>query len=195
MRRRLFAQMVAACAAGASLRRLQAATLPRPAGSFEFVLPDGTKQNLTDYLGKVVCIEFLFTTCPHCQEASRLLSRLHKEYGPRGFQPLGVAFNEGAMMLVPEFVRNFGVTYPVGVASRERVLSFLQYPPMARIMVPQVAFLDRKGNVRVQSSNGNDEHLHSEANLRKTIEELLKENPPASARPATKAQPRASAKK
>ncbi|MBL8229741.1 MAG: TlpA family protein disulfide reductase [Bryobacterales bacterium] len=192
MRRRTFTQMMTACAACACVADLDAATVPRAAGPFEMILPDGTKHNLGKHLGKVVCIEFLFTTCPHCQDTSRVLSRLHQEYGPRGFQPLGVAFNEGAMMLVPEFVRNFGVTYPLGVASRDNVLGFLQYPAMARLMVPQVAFIDRKGNVRVQSTNGNDELLHSEGNLRKTIEELLKEGGPAA---APKAAPKAAAKK
>lgn len=188
MRRRTFAQVMGAGAVCACAASLQAATLPRTAAPIDIILPDGSKLNLTKFAGKVVCVEFLFTTCPHCQDTSRVLSKLHREFGPKGFQPVGVAFNEGAMMLVPEFVRNFQVSYPVGVASRDNVLNFLQYPAMARLMVPQVAFIDRKGNIRVQSTNGNEEHLHAEANLRKTIEDLLKEGGPtaAAAKPAGK---------
>jgi thiol-disulfide isomerase/thioredoxin len=181
MQRRTFTQVLSAGVICACAESLDAATLPRAAAPIDIVLPDGSKLNLSKYLGKVVCVEFLFTTCPHCQDTARVMSKLHREYGPRGFQPIGVAFNEGAMMLVPDFVRNFQVSYPVGVASRDSVLNFLQYPAMARLMVPQVAFIDRKGTVRVQSTNGNEEHLHSEENLRKTIEELLKEGAPAAA--------------
>lgn len=184
-RRNFLATTMCACAAS-----LEAGTLPRAAAPLEIVQPDGSKFGLSKYAGKVVCVEFLFTTCPHCQETSKILTRLHKEYGPRGFQPIGVAFNEGAMMLVPEFVRQFGASYPVGVASRDSVLSFLEYSQMTRLMVPQVAFLDRKGTVRLQSSNSGEEVMHSEANLRKHIEELLKE-PTTAAKTPAKAAPKA----
>jgi len=42
-----------------------------------------------------------------------IVERLYKEYGPRGFQPLGVAFNDNASLLVPDFVKMLGLSYPV----------------------------------------------------------------------------------
>ena len=32
-------------------------------------------------------------TCPHCQAASKLMTKLQEEYGPRGFQAIDVAIN------------------------------------------------------------------------------------------------------
>jgi len=142
--------------------------------------------------GKVVVLEFLFTTCPHCQHASQLMTQLQKEYGPKGFQPIGVAFNDMSKMLVPDFVRDFKVGFPVGYAQREAVNLFLQNPPENALHVPQLVFIDRKGVVRKQSLPRNDGDTAAEANVRKEIELLLSE--PAGGA-SSKAKPASTAKK
>lgn len=147
----------------------------RPAPEFKFHLVDGTPVPLSKYKGKVCVVEFLFTTCPHCQHTSQVLSNLYTEYGPKGFQPLGVAFNEQAIMLVPEFIKSFHVNYPVGVATREKVLEFLALKADSRLMVPQVAIIDKKGVIRFQSSVEGNENIHAEKSLREKIEMLLAE--------------------
>jgi peroxiredoxin len=152
-----------------------AAGPPRPAGELKFHLSDGTPIQLSSYKGKVCVVEFLFTTCPHCQETSRTMSNLYTEYGSKGFQPLGVAFNDNAIMLLPDFIRRFGVNYPTGVASRESVLGFLGLTSTTRLMVPQVAIVDRKGMIRFQSSPDGNENLHGESSLREKIQMLLAE--------------------
>ncbi len=45
------------------------------------------------------------------------MTRLYKEYGSQGFQPLGVAFDDRASLLVPEFIRINQVEHPIGVAA------------------------------------------------------------------------------
>src|SRR4030088_1008594 len=103
---------------------LQAEIPAGPRHSPELVLtfPDGTQKLLSSYRGKVVALEFLYTTCPHCQHAAAVLTKLYQEYGDKGFQPIGVAFNENAKMLVPDFVRNFRVGYPIAYGERNPVL-------------------------------------------------------------------------
>jgi thiol-disulfide isomerase/thioredoxin len=168
----------------------QKTVLPRKAPEIAVKLPGGRDLLLSSLRGKVVVMEFMFTTCPHCQDASRLMSRLYTEYGPRGFQPIGVAFNDMAMMLVPEFVAMFKVNYPVGVATRDQVLDFLTYTEQTRLMVPAMCFIDRKGMIRYQTpldsldESGKPVDYHSEANMRKLIETLLAERgtPPAPTR-------------
>jgi len=174
MNRRCFIEVSTASALALPLAA-QEPKLPRKAMPLDVVMPDGTKLNTSKYAGKVCVVEFLFTTCGHCQEASRHISALNREYGPRGFQPLGAAFNEGAMMLVPAFVKDFNVNYPVGVVSREKVLEYLSLSPVTRLTVPLVAFLDHRGNIRYQSNPVGTEVLHTEQRMRQIIEELLKE--------------------
>lgn len=162
--------------AGASLF---AADIPRKAPEFVVQLPQGGQKLLSDYRGKVVCVEFLYTTCPHCQHGSQVLSKFQNEFGAKGFQALGIAFNPMSKMLVPDFVKQFNVNFPVGFAERDQVVSFLQYPIDEALHVPQLVFIDRKGMVRKQSLPRNDSDTGTEANMRKLIEQLLAE--PASA--------------
>src|SRR5678816_2928053 len=71
-----------------------AAPVPRPAKEFTVATPQGQQILLSSLKGKVVVVQFLFTWCPHCQAFSQVLTQLSSEYGPRGFQALGVAFED-----------------------------------------------------------------------------------------------------
>ena len=169
------------------------ADVPRPAPELTFPLPNGQKISLSSYKGKVVVVEILLTTCPHCQVASQLLDKLYKEYGPRGFQPLGIATNEMAQLYVPDYVKKYNLSFPVGYASRDTALAFLQHPVMLTMYVPQLVFIDRKGVIRGQYSGTDPFFQNEEKNMRAMIESLL--NEPATADAGKKATPAPSSKK
>lgn len=154
--------------------------VPRTAQELTIVEPSGKQTLLTSQKGDVVLVQFLFTTCQHCQAAARMYSRLEKELGPRGFKVFGVAFND-EVQATPQMVRDFvssnGVTFPVGVASRETVLNYLGIPVMSRMAVPQILIVDRQGVVRAQSESLGSAELQDEAYLRTFLGNLLKESP------------------
>jgi peroxiredoxin len=160
-----------------------AAEVPRRAPEFAFQLPGGQQVLLSEYRGKVVLLEMLYTTCPSCQNSARMLSRFSTEYGPRGFQPLGVAFNDMASLLVPDFIKQAQTSFPVGYSPRDPVLAFLQHPTILRFVVPQMVLVDRKGMIRGQTTAEGGEAFYEEKSLRERIEALLKE-PAATARKA-----------
>ena len=173
---------------------LTAQKTPRPAPELSINMPGAKPILLSQYKGKVTVIEFLATTCPHCQHASQLMSRLQSEYGAKGFQPLGVAFNDGSEYLVKDFVKNFKVTYPVGYASRDTVYNYLQVNPNIGVHVPQIVIVDRKGVIRHQSMPREDTVSATEQFLRQNIEKLLKE-PGGSAAKSSSGAKKATAKK
>ena len=168
---------------------LGGAQVPRQSPEFVVALPNGQQELLSKYKGKVVVLEFLITTCPHCQNSSKILSKLKTELGPKGFQPLGVAINpEGDLT---DFVRRFGVNFPVGKSSREAAYGYLQHSIMApNFYVPQMVFIDRNGVIRAQYG-GSDAFLanNEEANIRGMIEKLLAESggSKSTAKPARRA--------
>lgn len=175
---RIAATLTAFLAIGVS-----AADLPpvlRKAPELTIVEPSGKSTLLSSYKGKVCVIEFLYTTCSHCQAASQVFTKLYKELGPQGFQPIGVGFNDNAKLLVDGFVKQFQVPYPVGYTTSDTVLSYMGFSIMDRYMVPQVVLIDRKGMIRAQSPPGGDVNLQTEDSLRKLIEGLLKEGAPTS---------------
>jgi peroxiredoxin len=148
----------------------------------EFVIRfnDGSQKLLSSYRGKVVCVLFVHTTCPHCQRTCSEMSKLYTELGPKGFQPVAVAWNEMANMLVPDFVKQNSVNFPVGFAPRDEVLSYLGISAMERSVVPQIVWIDKKGVVRSQTPPTGDSKLLQESFWREEIDTLLKE-PGASA--------------
>jgi len=156
---------------------LNAQDLPVLRHSPEFTIrtPDGSQTLLSSFHGKVVALLFVHTTCPHCQHASEVFTRLYAEYGAKGFQPVAVAFNPMANLYVKDFVRDHGVTFPVGFSPPEDVLNYLNIPVVARYVVPQIVWIDRKGNIRSQTPPMGDEKLLGEASWRATIEALVKE--------------------
>lgn len=131
---------------------------------------------LSQYRGKVVALEFIFTTCPHCQKASVLMTKLQQEYGSRGFQALDVAINENADLAVENFVRDFQVGFPVGWTTRDQFLTFMNFGFADRFVVPQLVLIDRKGVIHYQTpalGDGDYEKQMQESTIRARIEELL----------------------
>ena len=164
-----------------------AVTVPRPASEF-VIRGSGGEALLSQFRGKVVLLAFIFTTCPHCQHTVGVMNDLQKEFGPRGFQPLGAAFNDMAAQLLPSFLNQFHPAFPVGYAPRATVLEYLQEPSNAPLSVPILVFIDKKGTIRAQHMGSDDPFFKDqEKNLRAEIESLLKE--PAQTRKAAKKAP------
>src|ERR1700683_3816573 len=144
----------------------------------EFVIKfvDGHQMLLSSLKGKVVALLMVHTTCPHCQHTSQVFTQLYNEYGPRGFQPVDAAFNTMANMYVSDFVKNFNIGYPVGFSTPEEVMAYLNRSIMERYTVPQIVWIDRKGNIRSQTqAAGEDRTLYTDGYWRNMSATLWKE--------------------
>lgn len=166
---------------------LAAPPLPRPAKELEIDTPNGQHLLLSSYRGKVVIVQFLYTTCPHCQAYSQLLTKLETEYGPKGFQALGGAFNEATNAMVSAYVNQYHVGFPVGVMQRETVISFMSFSLLDRLVVPQIALIDRKGQIREQSEANPTQEPPLQ--MRPTCARPLKNFWPRAPRPLRAARP------
>ena len=163
-----------------SIAYLAAADLevPRPAAKLVYNLPGKPPQDLSQYKGKVVALEFIFTTCPHCKAASHIMSKLQTEYADKGLQVLDIAVNPNADLLVDVFAKEQQTTFPVGWVLQQDMTSFMGFSD-GRFVVPQMVLIDRKGVIRYQTPATEDEKwdkLMSEDTIRKHIEELLHSN-------------------
>lgn len=160
------------------------ADLPRKAPELAFTVPGHGDELLSQSRGKVVALEFILTTCPHCQAASKVMSQLQRDYGSRGFQALDIAINgldesrtpEQANQIVQAFASTFQTAFPVGWTPREQMLAFTGFSVMNRFVVPQLVLIDRKGMIRYQTPPLGDEHSMQEATIRQRVEELLSES-------------------
>jgi thiol-disulfide isomerase/thioredoxin len=149
--------------------------VPRRAGEFAISTTDGNQILLSQYSGKVVLLAFMFTTCPHCQHSSGILSGIQKEYADRGLQIIGTFFNDNAARLIPGFVAQFQPAFPVGYATREQVNEYLQHAPGKPTYVPELIFIDRNRQIRAQYTGNDDFFKDQDKNIRALVESLLKE--------------------
>lgn len=149
----------------------------RAADDFQITDASGKPVKLSDYRGKVVIMQFLYTTCVHCQATARMLSRLERDLAPRGLQVMGVAFNPEAPQpgVIDEFVKNNAVDFPLGPVPVESALRYLGLSVMERFVVPQIVVVDRRGMIRAQSKATGSPELADEASLRLLLDGLLKE--------------------
>jgi hypothetical protein len=88
---------------------------------------------------------------------------------------VSVAVNDNAAVLVPQYVQQFAVPYPVGYAPRETLLKYMGFSEMDLWVVPQVVVIDRKGMIRAQSPVKGDPNLQSEVYMREMLTKLLAE--------------------
>jgi peroxiredoxin len=173
--KRFASLMLSVCLGSAAFA---APPVPRPANEFQIVTASGKAVKLSDYRGKVVLLQFLYTTCSHCQATARMLSKLQDEFAPRGLQVLGVAFNPDAqerLATIDEFSKSNSLAFPVGSASPETVLAYLSASVMERFVVPQIMIIDRRGVIRAQSELLGSAELQNESYLRSFLGGLLKE--------------------
>jgi len=156
----------------------------RKAPELAFNIPGQGQRLLSQYRGKVVGLEFILTTCPHCQAASRLMTKFQQEYGGRGFEALDLAINAldenrtpaQADGMATAFQQNFQVGFPVGWIPRDQMMAFMGFSMAERMVVPQLVLIDRKGYIHYQTPAGDSadwNKLMSEDAIRQHIEELL----------------------
>lgn len=149
------------------------AQIPRPAPALKFISHTGQQIDLASYKGKVVLLEWLLTTCPHCQTTSRILSKLQAEYAARGVQVLGVAIDENAGAKLADYVRGYVSGFPVGALPHRVATGFLQASVMEPMMMPQMVIIDRMGMIREQYGGNDPWHQNAEKNLRAALAKYL----------------------
>ncbi len=123
---------------------LCAADLPRRAPGFS--LPDlkAEQHDLLDYRGKVVILEFMQTTCPHCAAFTAILEKAQQKYGAR-IAILAVANPPDDQGKVAAFISGHKLTYPVLFDCGQVAFSYVKG---TRFDLPQVFLIDGQGMIR-----------------------------------------------
>ena len=173
--RRTFLSLAAAVPAAAQIKP------PKPAPELAIILNSGEQVLLSKYRGRVVVLEFLLTTCPHCQSCSAVMQKLYQELGEKTFQPLGAAINPNTMtearMLVPAYIYSLGLKFPVGWTPREQAYRWIEADNNAGPQYfPQLVMIDKKGVIRYYFPGGHEFYKEEEANMRRLVLELNREH-------------------
>lgn len=180
--RKLLAPLSLSVMALIALVAQAAAPVPRQAGEFLIKEPGGKTTAVSSLKGKVVVLQFLFTSCSHCQETAKMLSAVKRDMGAKGVEIYGIAFNDEVLSKnatanaaeVGKFKTNYA-GFPVGIAPRDAVTKYLGLSVMERWGVPQMVVIDKNGVIQAQSkaTMTGPEPLQHEPSLRNLLTTLL----------------------
>jgi peroxiredoxin len=154
-----------------------AAEIPRQSPDFAIQMPNGKPVKVSDYRGKVLCLAFILTTCPHCQKMTQTLVDLYPQLAPKGMAVVEAALNQNPD--IPSFVSQFKVPWPIGTAGVMPALDYMQWPKDQRPLVPFLVFIDRQGVIRAQYTGVDSAFFidsQQEQHIRDEVEMLLNEN-------------------
>ena len=149
---------------------------PRPSPPLTIERLGAPSVELSQYRGKVVALAFIFTTCSHCQDLTKLLGPLSREYALRGVQVLECAFNDDAKQTMAEFLQQFQPPFPVGWTNRAAAMAYLQRTILDTrpLYVPHMVFLDRRGIIQADYAGESDFFKDPATSVRAELEKLLK---------------------
>ena len=132
----------------ASLASYAALPPGRPLPDVPMEGPGNTTVNAREYRNKIVVLAILSTTCQHCITTAEILTRVQKEFGPRGVQVIGAIADDNPKATVPPFVARYRINFPVGFVYPDSIQKLANLPPAMRPYVPILLFVDGKGMVR-----------------------------------------------
>jgi len=112
------------------------------APDFELPALDGKKMKLSDLRGKAVLLNFWATYCGPCKIEMPWFVELQKEYGPQGFQIVGVAMDDASTEEIAKFTQQMGVNYPILIGQESVGQSYGGVG-----VLPTTFFLDRDGKL------------------------------------------------
>jgi thiol-disulfide isomerase/thioredoxin len=130
-------------------------------------LPDlsGAPQQIGNWKGKVLVVNFWATWCPPCLEEIPHFVRMQERFGGQGLQFVGIAIDEADK--VRAFARKQQINYPIMIGQMDAI-ELSKTAGNKAGGLPYTLVLDRSGAVVSQHYGGLDEQI-----LLPIIDELL----------------------
>lgn len=121
---------------------------------------DGRSFSLADLRGRVVVLDFFAIWCGHSRQHIPTMTRFNDQDAARGLQIIGLAVKdaESTPERISKFVRDNGITYPVGLI---RDPDFSGYVDSSDVSVPQTLVYGRDGRL-VAHFKGHDAGIAAE---------------------------------
>ena len=154
----------AAATTPAEPQMLPASALDAPLKTLE-----GKPFKISDLKGKVLVIDLWATWCGPCRSSIPELVTMQKEYGPKGFEVVGLDIDpdEDTPDKVRAFAKEFEINYKIAYADRELAISLMRGGN-----IPQSIIVNRDGQI-IDHMVGYHP-INTPKRMRAAIEEALK---------------------
>src|SRR5579883_637096 len=104
--------------------------------------------DLLDYRGKVLLIDIMTTTCPHCELLTTTLEKVGKKYGDK-VAVLSVVVPPDNLNTVTKYKSVNRVTAPIACDMGQMTISYMNAKPgQGSIDLPHLFLIDKQGTIR-----------------------------------------------
>jgi len=130
----------------------------------DFALQDlqGRQVRLSDFRGKAVLLNFWATFCGPCKVEMPWLVELQKQYGPQGFEIVGVALDDSGKETIEKFAKEMGVNYTI-LQGQDAVGD-----AYGAVGLPATYYIDRNGKI-IDSALGLVSRSEIENSIKKSL--------------------------
>jgi peroxiredoxin len=147
----------------------------RRAPGFCLIDTSGQWQDLADYRGKIVLVEFMQTTCPHCATFSTVLNGLKLKYGDK-LAILAIANPPDNPQTMSQFANGHKLAYPLLLDQGQAAASYVRAPSLD---LPALYLIDGDGMIRNSWQNSVlTKDIFEGSGLTREIDKLLAGAPP-----------------
>ena len=135
---------------------------------------DAATLSLSSLTGSVIVLFVFGVDCGTCKHLVRTLSDFRSELHPN-VEIIGVCVQSGCEERLEAFRSISGAELKLAHSSTRQLCLALHLPPATWLFYPTLIFIDHKQSMRRCFIGGDSFFDDSQANLRKTLEELLAE--------------------
>jgi thiol-disulfide isomerase/thioredoxin len=140
-----------------------------PAPAFEGKTSQGKEIKSSDYLGKVVLIDFWASWCPPCRDEMPELVKFYKAHKDQKFEIIAINIDNDSKNM-QSFLDKLTSKpdFPILVDNSQQI------PPLFEIeAMPTTIFIDKKGNMRFRHDGFKASYIND---FNEELTQLLKEN-------------------
>jgi len=155
---------------------------------FRFAFPDLTGKIVSNtdprFAGKVVLVNITGSWCPNCHDEAPFLAALYRKFRAKGFEIVGLSFEEGDQLTNPTrlraFMQTYGIEYTVLIPGEPEQLEEKLPQAVNLNAFPTSFILGRDGRVRAvhagfPSPGSGEFYSKAERDITEEVERLLAE--------------------
>jgi len=148
----------------------------RRAPGFALPTPDYRRwYDLQDFRGKILIIDIMSTSCPHCMLTSTTLEKVRDKYGDK-VGILSVVLPPDNQDTVAKYMQTNKITVPIVADMGQMTISYINAKPgQSHLDVPHLFVIDKQGTIRNDwQYNDSNKGVFEGPGLFQEVDKLLK---------------------
>ena len=148
----------------------------RRAPGFSLTDQRQVEHDLQDYRGKILLVEWMQTTCPHCGIFAGVLEEIKNKYKGK-VEVVSIVLPPDTIEMVKTYMSSHKSTVPVLFDSGQMSASYLKITPQnPTVVFPQLFIIDKAGFIKenFKYSNETANFFHDSKELSGVLDKMMK---------------------